>query len=227
VRIKLIQAATEFVCRLNFIHLNYEKYKNSSNMKNKKLIAVICIIVGFVVFIGIAIYTKLSSTTELPVQISGAFLEAAVTAVLTYALLSGQTSQEELKERNVKVFEAKSAKFNDFINQLWKVWEDRSIDLDELNELTKSVSQNIVPYTRPQTVEIILSRLIEIAKRANPYQTDSANKEVTEMIQQNIFDIINALSKEIGLGGAINDKISQQLSELDGYCNDLKAKTNK
>jgi hypothetical protein len=207
--------------------LNYEEYKNSINMKNRKLIAVICIIVGFVVFIGIAIYTKLFSSTELPVQISGALLEAAVTAVLTYALLSGQTSQEELKERNVKVFEAKSEKFNDFINQLWKVWEDRSIDLDELNELTKSVSQNIVPYTQPQTVEIILSRLIEIAKRANPYQTDSADKEVTELIQRNIFDIINALSKEIGLGGAINDKISQQLNELDGYCNDLKANQKK
>ncbi|MDR2027178.1 MAG: hypothetical protein LBQ01_06440 [Prevotellaceae bacterium] len=196
-------------------------------MKNRKIIAIICIIIGFVVFIGIALYTKLFSSTELPVQISGALLEAAVTAVLTYVLLSGQTSQEELKERNVKVFEAKSVKFNDFINQLWKVWEDRSIDLDELNELTKSVSQNIVPYTRPQTVEIILSRLIEIAKRANPYQTDSSDKEVTELIQRNIFDIINELSKEIGLGGAINEAIRQRLNELDGYCNNWKANQNK
>jgi hypothetical protein len=196
-------------------------------MKNKKIIAIICIAIGFVVFIGIAIYTKLFSSTELPMQISSALLDAAVTAVLTYVLLSGQTSQEELKERNVKVFEAKSVKFHDFINQLWKVWEDRSIDLDELNELTKSVSQNIVPYSQPQTVEIILLRLIEIAKQANPYQTDSSDKEVTELIQRNIFDIINELSKEIGLGGAINETIRQRLNELDVYCNDWKANQNK
>jgi hypothetical protein len=107
---------------------------------------------------------------------------------------------------------------------LWVVWEDRSIDLDELNELTKLVSQNIVPFTKPQTVEIILARLIEIAKHANPYQTDSKNKEVTELIQKNIFDIINELSKEIGLGGEINETIRRRLNELDEYCNRWKDK---
>ncbi|GHV62699.1 hypothetical protein FACS1894195_4810 [Bacteroidia bacterium] len=43
------------------------------------------------------------------------------------------------------------------------------------------------------------------------------------MIQIYIFDIINELSKEIGLGGEINETIRQRLSELDGYCNQWKS----
>jgi hypothetical protein len=193
-------------------------------MNRTKIIAIVCIMLGFIVFIGIAILTKLFNEAELPVQISGALLEAVVTAILTYFLLSGQTSHEELKERNVKVFETKSQKFNEFIDKIWKVWEDHSIDLDELNELTKSVSQDILPFTKSETVELILSRLIEIAQHANPYRTDSEDKNVTELIQKNIFDIINALSKEIGLGGEINETIRQQLNMLDKYCCEWKSK---
>jgi hypothetical protein len=167
------------------------------------------------VFIGIAILTNLFSSADLPVQISGALLEAVVTALITYFLLAGQTGQEEMKERNVKVFEEKSERFNRFIDKLWEIWEDRSVSLEELNELIKFVSKEIVMYSKPETVDKILKHLIDIAEYAKPDKTDSSSSETTALIQQNIFNIINALAKEIGLGGEINTEIRKKLNLLE------------
>jgi hypothetical protein len=181
----------------------------------KKSVALISLMCGFVVFIGISITTKLFNGADLPVQISGALLEAVVTALMTYFLLAGQTGHEEVKERNVKVFEEKSARFNKFIDKLWDVWDDHSVDLDELNELIKMASQEIILFAKPNTVSKILSCLIDIAKQANPYESDSKNKEITKRIQKNIFTIINELAKELGLGGEITAEINKKLDELD------------
>lgn len=181
-------------------------------MKRKYL--AISLILGFVVFIGIAIITKLFSSADLPVQISGALLEAVVTAFITYFLLTGQTSQEEVKERNVRVFEEKSERFNTFINKLWEIWDDRVVSLEELNELIKLVSKDIVLYTKPETVDKILQYLIEIAEQAKPDKT-TKDAETTKKIQENIFNIINELAKEIGLGGEIKPEIRDKLNTLE------------
>lgn len=180
----------------------------------KKKYLAISIILGFGVFIGIAILTNLFSSADLPTQISGALLEAVVTALITYFLLTGQTSQEEVKERNVRVFEEKSEKFNIFIDKLWDIWEDRVVTLEELNELIKIVSKDIVLYSKPETVDKILSCLLIIADAANP-NNSTKDPEATKRIQKNIFDIINELAKEIGLGGEINKKIENQLDQLE------------
>jgi membrane protein implicated in regulation of membrane protease activity len=182
---------------------------------NKNNTEILIISSMLIVFILIAVLTSLFSSTELPVQIAGVLLEAAVTALITYFLLRGQSSSEEVKERNVKVFEEKSVRFNDFIKKLWSVWDDRSINLEELSDLVRIVSQDIIIFTQPERVKKILDYLIDIAKLANPYETDSTNEQVTSRIQQNIFKIINELADEIGLGGQIDMDIELQLNKLD------------
>jgi len=184
-------------------------------MKRSAKVFTISLIIGFILFIGIALMMRLFIGSDLPVQISGTLLDAVVAALITYFLLAGQTSHEEVKERNVKVFEEKSARFNTFIDKLWTVWDDHSVDLEELNDLIKVVSQDIILYAKPETVNEILSCLIEIAEQANPFASDNQNKEVTKLIQNNIFTIINELAKEIGLGGEITPEINDKLDTLD------------
>ncbi|MDR1719858.1 MAG: hypothetical protein LBR67_07065 [Dysgonamonadaceae bacterium] len=184
-------------------------------MKRSAKVFTISLIIGFILFIGIALMMRLFIGSDLPVQISGTLLDAVVAALITYFLLAGQTSHEEVKERNVKVFEEKSARFNTFIDKLWTVWDDHSVDLEELNDLIKVVSQDIILYAKPETVNKILSCLIEIAEQANPFASDNQNKEVTKLIQNNIFTIINELAKEIGLGGEITPEINDKLDTLD------------
>ena len=181
---------------------------------NKKFLA-ISLVIGFIVFIAIAIITNLFNSSDLPIQITGALLEAVVTALITYFLLTGQTSQEEVKERNVKVFEKKSEVFNDFIEQLWTVWEDRSISLEELNRLIKIVAKNIIPYAKPETSKTILRELNKIADQINFGKSDNADETTTKQIQSSVFSIINAIANEIGLGGKIDECVKKELVVLE------------
>ncbi|HRP91101.1 hypothetical protein [Flavobacterium filum] len=183
-------------------------------MKNKNLWLYGIIAFTFI-FIASSVIFRIFDVEILPSQFFGALIGVVITAIITVFLLNGQTSAEETKERNVKVFEEKSARFNNFINKLWEIWDDRVVELEELNELIKLVSRDIVLYTKPETVDKILSNLIIIAEQAKPDKTSKKDAEVTKLIQQCIFDIINELAKEIDLGGEIKPEIRSKLNQLE------------
>jgi len=159
----------------------------------------------FTISISIFIFNGIyqGSIPKIVEEINNSSIGAILTAIITVLLLSQQSSSEEVKERNVRVFEEKSERFNTFINKLWEIWDDRIVSLEELNELIKLVSKDIVLYTKPETVDIILLKLITIAEQATPDKSSIKDTEATKIIQQNIFDIINELAKEIGLGGEL------------------------
>lgn len=181
----------------------------------KKKFWIYGIIIFAILGLGGAIAFDIIPLENLPSQFYGALVGTVITAIITILLLQGQTQTEENKERNVKVFEKKSEVFNNFIEQLWKVWEDRRVSLEELNELLKLVSKDIIPYAQPESSSVILSELNKIADKANPSESDSSDTKVTKQIQNSIFIIINVLSKEIGLGGEIKDDISHELNALE------------
>jgi hypothetical protein len=183
-------------------------------MKNKNLWLYGILAFTFI-FIASSVIFRIFEVEILPSQFFGALIGVVITAIITVFLLNGQTSAEETKERNVKVFEEKSARFNNFINKLWEIWDDRVVELEELNELIKLVSRDIVLYTKPATVDKILSNLIIIAEQAKPDKTSKKDAEVTKIIQQCIFDIINELAKEIDLGGEIKPEIRSKLNQLE------------
>ena len=165
------------------------------------------------IFIFNAIYQ--GAIPKIVEEINNSSIGAILTAIITVLLLSQQSSSEEVKERNVRVFEEKSSKFNSFIEKLWEIWDDRVVSLEELNEIIKMVSKDIVLYTKPETVDIILSKLITIAEQASPDKSSIKDSESTKIIQQNIFDIINELAKEIGLGGELRPGIRNKLNTLE------------
>jgi hypothetical protein len=182
---------------------------------NKKLISVLTVLavisISLLVF-GMVYQNQLPKIVE---EINNSSIGAILTAIITVLLLSQQSSTEEIKEKNVKVFEEKSGKFNLFIEKLWEIWDDRVVSLEELNEIIKMVSKDIVLYTKPETVDIILSKLITIAEQATPDKSSIKDTEATKIIQQNIFDIINELAKEIGLGGELRPEIRSKLNTLE------------
>lgn len=171
----------------------------------------------FTISISIFIFSSIyqNAIPKIVEEINNSSIGAILTAIITVLLLSQQSSSEEVKERNVRVFEEKSERFNTFINKLWNIWDDRVVSLEELNELIKLVSKDIVLYTKPETVEKILSCLIEIAEQAKPDKSNNRDAKSTKLIQENIFNIINALANEIGLGGNINSEIKSKLNTLE------------
>lgn len=173
------------------------------------------IIAFTLLFIASSIVFRIFDVEILPSQFFGALIGVVITAIITVFLLLGQTQAEESKERNVKVFEERSTRYQRFIERLLEIWDDRVVDLEELNELIKLVSKDIIPYSKPETVNTILLKLIEIAEHAKPEDVSLKNVETTKRIQGLIFDIINELSKEIGLGGEINTDIRNNLNKLE------------
>lgn len=176
-------------------------------------------IYGIVIFailgLGGAIAFGIIPLENLPSQFYGALVGTVITAIITILLLQGQTQTEENKERNVKVFEKKSEVFNDFIEQLWEIWEDRTVSLDELNILIKIVAKNIIPYAKPETSKAILQELNKIADKIKSDKSDSADEDATKQIQNSVFSIINTIANEIGLGGKIDALIADELIALE------------
>ena len=178
--------------------------------KNKLLIALaIFLAISLSLFVFSIIYE--GEMPKLVENINNSAIGAIFTAIITVFLLLGQTETEEDKERNVKVFEKKSELFNNFIEELWKVWEDRNITLEELSHLLKLVSKDIIPYTKPESAKSILNSLNAIASEVNT-QENTINKK---HIQTHIYAIINTLSDEIGLGGTIQQDIATELDKLE------------
>lgn len=169
-------------------------------------------LLGLLVFFAVVIVFRIFSEKDVPAQFTGALLGAIVTAAITMALLHGQSQAEEAKERNVKVFEEKTKRYNMFLERLWAIWKDRHITLEELNELKEAVARDILLYTKEESTLQLLGHLNQIAKHAG---STALSVDEQAVVQKCVYGIINVLAKEIGLGGQMSEPIKEQLGELD------------
>jgi len=175
--------------------------------KLQKFIVLIIAVLCLVIFCVVAVIFNVFSIEELPASFIGAILGAVVTGVITAVLLKGQSNAEEIKERNVKVFEQKSAIFQDYINQVWKAWENQKISAKEFQKLTANYYSKLMMYLNEQSVSKISDSL---AKIGNCIDKETRDDYIT--LRNNVIEIINTLSEEIDLGGKIN---AEKVEELD------------
>jgi hypothetical protein len=156
-------------------------------LNNKKFIIAISVIVGLTMFLGIAILANLFRGADLPVQIAGALLEAAVTASITYFLLAGQTEQAEEKERQVKIYEEKIKVYSEFIEKMWEIVEKNAENdaIDHLKELRKICFRQLIFFLNDKQIEEISKLIKEIEEKDAPAKTAS---EITRILQDNLHD---------------------------------------
>jgi hypothetical protein len=189
-----------------------KKIKEKLNMKKKFL--AISLILGFAVFIGIAVLTKLFTSGDLPVQISGALLEAVVTALITYFLLTGQTTQEEIKERQVKIFEKKQEVYHSFLEELKRIIQDGEItisiqgkkanldkNVDELKDLMFQLGY-LQMHTEEKKADDIFEGVAKIIQLMNDFNSEKENKqallpEFYASIADELFKIISILKSDL------------------------------
>jgi hypothetical protein len=150
---------------------------------------------------------RIITIDELPINLLGAIMGAAVSAVLMVILLSGQSAAEEVKERNVKVFEKKSELFEGFIHKVWAVYNDQRLSSTEYKEIASDFYRNIMIYLDPEKVKSISDCLSAMGKCL-----DKDDYASYLLLRQNMVIIINLLSEELGLGGKIDDA---KIEELD------------
>lgn len=179
--------------------------KKEYEMKNKwikiSLIALLCIVVFCLVVTTFNIFT----IGDLPSNFIATFLGAVITAVITVVLLAGQSSADEVKERNVKVFDKKSTAFQEYIDKLWQVWEDHIISSEDYKDLIGKYYSKLMVYLKdPKKSDKINNHLESIGN----YIDQKTYGEGYKKLRNNVIEIINILCEEINLGGRINpDKV--------------------
>ncbi len=180
------------------------------------------------IFISASVFFKIFEFEILPSQFFGALIGVVITAIITVLLLQGQTTIEEKKEKNVKVFEEKTNRYNAFIEELWKIWEDRKISLDELNKIMKMFCKDIILFTSTENAKLIIGYLNQIAESSELNELDESNTNKNQYsIEDIIYEIVNILSNELDLGGNFDDNAKKDLRKLSEKIDELRDKQNK
>jgi hypothetical protein len=177
-------------------------------MKNSKWIKILLIsLLGITAFCLVSIVFRIYTFNDLPISFIGACLGATISAILTQLLLTGQTDREEIKERNVKVFEKKSREFEKYIEILINILDKKNIDLDDYEKLMKGFSFHLMLYLSEKTINKFTAYLMIISRFL------FINDKSYEDLKKNIVGILNILSYELGLGGNINFEIYLELEK--------------
>ena len=187
-------------------------------MKNSNVKTLYLWLLGIAIIAILCVLLLLFSEAQIPanpissglVAIFSAFIGVMLTAFAVSIQLQRQSQTEAQKEKDVKIFETRKEKYDNFINEVWKIWDTRSVRLEDVNGLLRMVSQDIVLYTSSETVNKILYSLTQIADYANRKDSDNTDK-----LQGHIFDIINSLAKEIKLGGGIEGEVRENINALE------------
>ena len=183
-------------------------------MKNKWILIALMALLLAAAFCTIAITARIFRVENLPANFFAAFLGAVITGVITVVLLTGQSAAEEVKERNVKVFEKKSQVFQEYIDRVWEMWaNDQKITAEEFQELTSGYYRRLMIFLddkhkfkgKPPT-EIIGNCISNIGD----YVDKPCCGEERNEVRDNIIKIINVLSSQLGLGGQINQDIIEE-----------------
>jgi hypothetical protein len=171
--------------------------------------AIIAAIVAIIVYCIIAVVFDVMPLDVLPANFIGAALGALIGALITLFLLRGQSDIEEKKGKDIRILEKKTEVFQDFIETVWKVWEDQIITIEEFQNLTSKYYQNLMIYLKDETLGIIGNALSAMGGKIDK----NSFKDAMEL-RDNIVKIINTLSAEIDLGGKIEPSIMTNTTKL-------------
>ena len=169
---------------------------------------VIFSIIGIIAFCLVAIAFQIFSPSALPHAFLGALLGATVSALITEILLLGQTGQEEINKRNVRVFQKKSKIYHAYIERLWEILDKQKVSEDDYKMLLKYFSTRLMIYMKDEPRKSIAACLRKIGDCV--YSTDD---ESFSVLKENIFGIINILAKELNLGGEIDFTLDSELEK--------------
>ncbi|MBR1774339.1 MAG: hypothetical protein IJ759_02330 [Bacteroidales bacterium] len=159
---------------------------------NKRRSTVVFVVIGVFLLISVfclvplifGIYDNMS----LWPNFYGALMGVILTAVTTVVLLLGQTSSEEEKERNTKVFEEKISVYKEFLKMFCKIIEDGEID-----EANKIQLQFQLSYIAMHTKSIHIRQISEQVKNI----VLKINADKIENYMPQLFTIVQSFREEL------------------------------
>lgn len=157
-------------------------------MKNNSVL-ILSVVLALIAF-GVAVLFRIFSVADVWAQMFAALIGAMITVIITLLLLQGQTSSEETKERNTKVFEERLRIYQEFLHKLCDVVKDMKIEPEEEVELEFQVAY-IAMHTSSDSISIISDQVRDIIVAIKKGESDC-----NEMLSQ-LFVIADAFYKEL------------------------------
>lgn len=185
-------------------------------MKTNKTIFIVSITLIFaLLFVVSAVLFKIFDIDGLPSQFYGALMGAVITCIITLLLLQGQSGTEELKERNMAVFNQKQDVYHRFLEELHRIVQDGKITIgskdskgnidarvDELKDLVFQLGF-LQLHTSEETIKSVLDELVKMIQALNDYgSVDETTKqqkapEFYSQLSDSLFSIVAVLRKDL------------------------------
>ena len=159
-------------------------------------------------FVFVATLSGTWPSSEISSQIMAALAGAVVTAIITMFLLLGQTSSEEQKERNAKIFEEKLQIYNDFLQKLCDVVSNMEISKQEEIELEFQVAR-IAMHTSAESINQVSEQVSKIIAGIKTKENQNG-----EMLTE-LFEIADTFYKE--LYGQANEQDDTRIPTIDNF----------
>jgi hypothetical protein len=163
-------------------------FEMRQSLRNPIVIAILAIVVIFAMTLMAGLFTEKEFSYETICAVIGVILTAAVTGVL----LSGQTKQEEIKEKNSKRYEAKLQVYQAFLKKLCDVIKDRKISDEEVVELYFQIS-NLAMHSEASNVTKISADIQNIVSSIQSKSDTSSEKNFLS----SLFRIVSILKSEL------------------------------
>lgn len=191
-------------------------FPNFLNMKQNKTLFIVSITLFFtLLFVVSAVIFKIFDVDGLPSQFYGALMGAVITCIITLLLLQGQSGTEELKERNMAVFNQKQDVYHRFLEELHRIVQDGEItigsrdsngnidtSIDELKDLIFQLGF-LQLHTSEETIRSVLDELVKMIQTLNEYgSSDETSKqqkapEFYSQLSNSLFSIVAVLRKDL------------------------------
>ena len=168
----------------------------------------IIVFVTILVIVAIASYWYWKSDNAVGPNLITAFVGVAISALVTLVLLNGQTKEEEKKDRNLNLYNAKLKVYSNFVSSWYKALSDNQITPGELRDLRTMLFGKVFFYVNKTVLEIIEKKLkLIIEKNENIDANDSK-------MQDFFIKIVSLLQKDLNGEPIIPPKSPQTKRKL-------------
>ncbi len=156
-----------------------------NNFNNKTFRYVFIFLFTIVLLTAIASYFYYKSDNAFGPNLITAFVGVVLSAVATLVLLNGQTKDEEKKERNLGLYNAKLKVYSDFVSNMYEALDDNQITEDEMKKLRTKLFGEVSFYTQKNVLKSIEKEL-EAVKDYTDENMPKVFAGITSILQKDL-----------------------------------------
>lgn len=138
-----------------------------------------------------AILPKIFSAQDMLFQTIAVVLSVVFTAVVTDQLLTGQSNNEEAREKNIKVYENKISVYSEFVSKMWSTIkdckkEDDKVDPEKMFALRSEIFNKLIFYLDDLPIKEISAALDNLNIDSDREQNVEAFEKITKVLRSSI-----------------------------------------